>query len=61
MVSRKAEADDRGPTGSCTFETRTHMVLSQNNRSEIRFSLGVVVSATISLDQTDHPGSVFIL
>lgn len=61
MVSCKAEAGYRGPTGSCTFKTRTHMVLSQNNWSVIRFSSGVMVSATKSLDQTNQPGSVFIL
>lgn len=44
MGSCKAEGDHRGPT--CTFKTRTHMVLSQNNWSVIRFSSGVRVSVT---------------
>lgn len=61
MVPYKAGAGHTGCGGTCTIKTRAHIQIHSQNSwcwSLIRFSSGVMVVFSMSLDQTDNPRSV---
>ena len=60
MVPYKAWAGHTGCRGSCTIKTRAHIQTHSQNSwrwSLIRFSTGVMVGFSMSLNQTDNPRS----
>lgn len=61
MVPYKAGAGHTGCSGSCTIKTRAHIQIHSQNSwcwSLIRFSSGVMVIFSMSLDQTNNPRTV---